>query len=142
MRLHLALLVSILFTLTSIHTYACDCMEYSNAQQAAQKKNIIIAKVETISLENGKARVRVEKILKGEIENVYLNIQGQDGANCNGENIAVNQKGILLFEKTKEGYKTLTCATTPIPQNSNGLYKIQLGDEFLLTENETLIQRP
>ncbi|AZZ36086.1 hypothetical protein CIK05_04530 [Bdellovibrio sp. qaytius] len=120
----------------SLNTLACDCMGFANAQQAAQKKNIIIAKVETITLNNGKARVRIEKVLKGEIDNVYLDIQGQDGANCNGENIPTNQKGILLFEKSTEGYRTLTCASTQIPQNSAGLYQINLGEDFLLTENE------
>lgn len=84
-------------------------MGFANAQQAAQKKNVIIAKVQTIKNENGKARVRVEKVIKGEIENVYLDIQGQDGGNCNGENIAVGEKG---------------------------LYQIYLGEEFLLTDKE------
>lgn len=127
-------LISALFF--STQTFACDCMGFANAQQAAQSKNTIIAKVETISLNNGKARVRVEKVLKGDIENVYLDIQGQDGLNCNGENLPVNQKGILLFEKTSDGYKTLVCATTQIPLNSLGLYQIYLGEEFLLTEKE------
>ena len=132
MRFCLAILPS-LFCF-SVNTFACDCMSFANAQQAAQKKNAIIAKVETISNENGKARVRIEKVIKGKIENVYLDIQGQDGANCNGENIVTGKKGILLFEKTENGYQTLVCSTTNIPQTENGLYQIYLGEEFLLTD--------
>lgn len=134
MRFCLAILPS-LFCF-SVNTFACDCMGFANAQQAAQKKNAIIAKVETISNENGKARVRIEKVIKGKIENVYLDIQGQDGANCNGENIVTGKKGILLFEKTENGYQTLVCSTTNIPQTENGLYQIYLGEEFLLTDEE------
>lgn len=136
MRLQFAFLVSTISFCFSVNTLACECMGFANAQQAAQKKNVIVAKVETITNENGKARVRIEKVIKGEIENVYLDIQGQDGGNCNGENIAVGEKGILLFEKTKEGYQTLVCATTNIPQTEKGLYQIYLGEEFLLTDKE------
>lgn len=136
MRLRFAFLLSTVISIYSVNSLACDCMGFTNAQQAAQRKNTIIAKVETISSEDGKARVRIQKVLKGEVSNVYLDIQGQDGVNCNGENIAVNKKGILLFEKSSEGYRTLTCADTTMPQNEQGLYSIQLGEEFLLTESE------
>jgi hypothetical protein len=136
MRSYPAFTILSLVMIFSVHTLACDCMNFANAQQAAQKKNVIIAKVETISNDNGKARVRIEKVFKGDIENVYLDIQGQDGGNCNGENIPVNQKGILLFEKSGNGYQTLVCATTNIPQKSDGFYEIHLGEEFLLTEKE------
>ncbi len=116
--------------------FACSCADFANVQQAAQPKDVIIAKVETIILTEGKARVRVEKVLKGSIDNVYLDVQGQDGLNCNGENIPLGEKGVLLFQKTGEGYKTLTCATTSIRQNETGLYQIFLGEEFLLNEKE------
>lgn len=136
MRFYCSLLISTLSFVFSMQTLACDCMGFANAQQAAQLKNTIIAKVETIASYNGKARVRVEKVLKGDIENVYLDIQGQDGLNCNGENIPVNQKGILLFERTNNGYQTVVCATSQIPQTPEGLYQIFLGEEFLLNEKE------
>jgi len=137
MRFYFGLLISIFTFVLSAQTYACDCMAFANAQQAAQRKNTIVAKVETIAIYNGKARVRIEKVLRGDIENVYLDIQGQDGLNCNGEHIPVNQKGFLLFEKTSNGeYQTLVCATSNIPRNADGLYQIYLGEEFLLTEKE------
>ncbi|MES2801948.1 MAG: hypothetical protein V4654_05610 [Bdellovibrionota bacterium] len=135
MRFYFAFFTLISSLLFSTQTFACECKGFANAQQAAQYKNAIIAKVETISMVSGKARVRVEKVLKGYIENVYLDIQGQDGLNCNGDNIPVNKKGILLFEQTSEGYKTLECADTQIPQIA-GLYQIYLGEEFLLTEKQ------
>lgn len=116
--------------------FACSCADFANAQQAAQSKDVIIAKVETITLSEGKARVRVEKVFKGYIENVYLDVQGQDGLNCNGENIPVGEKGVLLFQNTGEGYKTLSCATTSVRQNDSGLYQLFLGEEFLLNEKE------
>ncbi|WP_409479547.1 hypothetical protein [Pseudobdellovibrio sp. HCB154] len=116
--------------------FACSCADFANAQQAAQSKDVIIAKVETIALSEGKARVRVEKVFKGYIENVYLDVQGQDGLNCNGENIPLGEKGVLLFQKTGEGYKTLSCATTNVRQNDSGLYQVFLGEEFLLNEKE------
>lgn len=129
----ITLTFSLIFSMQSL---ACNCANFANAQQAAQGKNIIIAKIETITSSEGKARVRVEKVFKGDIENVYLDIQGQDGLNCNGENIPVGQKGVLLFQKTENGYQTLTCATTNIPQNSSGFYQIYLGEEFLLNEKD------
>lgn len=116
--------------------FACSCADFANAQQAAQSKDVIAAKVQTITLSEGKARVRVEKVFKGTIENVYLDVQGQDGLNCNGENIPLGEKGVLLFQKTGEGYKTLTCATTSIRQTETGLYQVFLGEEFLLNEKE------
>lgn len=127
------LILSLFF---SKEIFACSCADFANAQQAAQTKDVIVAKVETITLSEGKARVRVEKVYKGSIENVYLDVQGQDGLNCNGENIPLGEKGVLLFQKTGEGYKTLVCATTNIRQNDSGLYQIFLGEEFLLTEQE------
>jgi len=63
-------------------------------------------------------------------------VQGQDGLNCNGENIPLGEKGVLLFQKTGEGYKTLSCATTSIRQNNSGSYQFFLGEEFLLNEKE------
>lgn len=132
--LFLSLILSFFFT---SKTFACSCAYFANAQQAAQSKNVIIAKVETLTFSpEGKARVHIENVFKGKIENVYLDIQGQDGVNCNGENISQGHKGILLFQKTEEGYQTLSCATTNIPQNSSGLYQIFLGEEFILTEKE------
>lgn len=115
---------------------ACSCMEYSNIQQAAQRKNIIIAKVQTIASHDGKAKVRIEKVFKGEIDKVYLEIQGQDGLNCNGQNFSVGETGVLLFQKTDDGYNTLVCAETQALQDNAGLYNINLGENFLLTETE------
>lgn len=136
MRISLGLTTIVSSFLITIQTQACSCMDFANAQQAAQTKNVVIAKVETISNSEGKARVRVEKVLKGTIENVYLDVQGQDGVNCNGENIQVGKKGFLIFQKTENGYQTLSCATTNIPQVAPNQYQIFLGEEFLLTEKE------
>lgn len=136
LRFWLGFITLVLSMAFSAQARACSCTDFANVQQAAQGKNIIIAKVETIMSVDGKARVRVEKVFKGDIENVFLNIQGQDGLNCNGENIPVGQKGVLLFQKTEGGYQTLICATTNIPQNPLGLYQIFLGEEFQLTEKE------
>ncbi len=137
MRFCFGLLISLSAFIFSTQSQACDCMGFANAQQAAQRKTTIVAKVETVAIYNGKARVRVEKVLRGGIESVYLDIQGQDGLNCNGEHIPVNQKGILLFEQTSDGeYQTVVCATSNILQNTSGLYQIYLGEEFLLTEKE------
>lgn len=136
MRFCLGLTLLVVSQFFSSPSPACSCANFANAQQAAQVKNVIVAKVETISLAEGKARIRVEKVLKGDIENVYLDVQGQDGLNCNGDNLSVGQKGILLFHNTESGYQTLSCATTNIRLNSSGLYQIYLGEEFLLTEKE------
>lgn len=136
MRLGLGFITLLLTLLTALESLACSCSDFANAQQAAQLENVIVAKVETLILSEGKARVRVEKVFKGEIKNVYLNIQGQDGLNCNGENLPVGAKGVLLFTSTDEGYQTLSCATTSIPLTPNGKYQLFLGEEFLLSERE------
>ncbi len=137
MRFCFGLLISLSAFIFSTQSQACDCMGFANAQQAAQRKTTIVAKVETVAIYNGKARVRVEKVLRGVIESVYLDIQGQDRLNCNGQHIPVNQKGILLFEQTSDGeYQTVVCATSNILQNTSGLYQIYIGEEFLLTEKE------
>lgn len=136
MAFRLRFITLLLSLFLSQEIFACSCADFANAQQVAQAKDVIVAKVETITLSEGKARVRVEKVFKGYIENVYLDVQGQDGLNCNGENIPLGEKGVLLFQKTGEGYKTLSCATTNIRQNDSGLYQIFLGEEFLLNEKE------
>lgn len=136
MRFWLGFITLVLTILTAIESLACSCSDFANAQQAAQLENVIIAKVETLSNTDGKARVRVEKVFKGDIKNVYLNVQGQDGLNCNGENLPVGAKGVLLFTDSDEGYQTLSCANTTIPLTSSGKYQLFLGEEFLLSEKE------
>lgn len=114
--------------LSSTNAFACSCMRWSNAQQAALREGTIVAKVETLdSLGEGRALVKVSEVLKGELTETELTVLGQDGLNCNGELILEKgQPWILLFRKYENTWHSVACGEAALPVTAENKVKWKL----------------
>lgn len=121
---------------------ACTCLYEQNGQQAAQGKNVIVAKVKTLKIsEELVGELKIERVLKGQYNKKTIRVQGGDGGNCHGP-ILENRKNpwIVIIEKNEEGYGVATCADSSFeinPRTKKIMYSFGYEmDSVLLTQNE------
>ncbi len=117
---------------------ACTCFEWVNAQQAAQRDDVIVAKVRTVKYEaRGRTTIEIQETLQGRVDQQTLVVQGQDGLNCNGSVISTTEPWIVLMNKVGNSYQTVSCAASALPIDSQtGKIKIHLGTEMNVTVEE------
>ncbi len=134
------LLILFIFTLVPfIKADACSCAGFTNALHAAQGEDVNVAKVITLKNQNraGVATVKIQQMFKGQITDMTFEVQGQDGANCNGPVLSGEDSWIMLYTKTKTGYETLSCAESALSIDpKTRKVSIHLGDVFQLSEVE------
>lgn len=136
------LLISFAILLTTAfgaNALACSCMTIANAQQAAQGPNMIVAKVSTTSVDqnSGVGTLTVEKVIKGQLTETVITVQGQDGANCGSDIFSPDQKSwMVVLAKFGNEYSTAGCANASLPIDAQGNVQMYLNTSVKVTELE------
>jgi hypothetical protein len=136
----LPLFVIILVSAIHMSAEACSCAGFANAQQSAQEKGVVVAKVKTLATyEDGRGKIQIQKIYKGKgPSSKIITVQGGDGGNCNSDILNTDKSWIVMFNKYDGEYNTLGCADSTLEMTFLGRIKVWLGDwePVLLTEKE------
>jgi hypothetical protein len=130
----------IVISVTSSYAFSCDCMYFSNAQQAAQGANTVVAKVSTAKLDpsTGLGTLVIEKIYKGSISEKTINVAGDDGGNCAGSILPASTKSwVGIFKTDEDGSRYMAaCANSSLNFDAAGNIIVPLSKELITTEQE------